>query len=277
MFLVNWFVIIIYQPFLNLLVGTYYLLDMITDGRANMGIAVIVFTVVFRIIWLPVSISSDRSAKEKKEISDQVKEIKQNQSHNPVAVKTQIKTLFRGNRRVVFFSTLNIVLQILIALMLWRLFAKGLLGEDLHLLYPFVPQPSEPFNLFFGDIDLTKPSLYLNFIQSLTIFILEFLTAVFAVYMVKRDMIMTLFILPVVSFLIFIGLPAGKKLFIITTLVFTILFITIRQIYYWTTLLSNKFEKNMEKKFETETKKKKEVKSEEKPEEKAKDQSKPDK
>ena len=39
-------------------------------------------------------------------------------------------------------------------------------------------------------------------------------------------------ILPVVSFFVFLGLPAGKKLFVITTLIFSIILALFRAIMY---------------------------------------------
>jgi hypothetical protein len=46
-----------------------------------------------------------------------------------------------------------------------------------------------------------------------------------------------------VSFLIFMFLPSGKKLFIITTLLFSILLIIVRQGYFFILSLGDSFEK----------------------------------
>lgn len=252
--MIELFTQLFYQPFLNLLVVLYYGLRFVMGPEADMGITVIIFTVVIRILMLPLTISGNRSEAERRRLEEQVKEIKLKYSADPVARDAHIKTLMRSNRRVVFSSALNLGIQTALALMLWRIFAKGLLGADFHLLYDFVPQPTEPFNLvFLGKYDLTHPNATLNALQSILIFVLEAEAGLFSPFPVTRqDVILMQFTLPVVSYIIFSQLPAGKKLFIITTLLFSIGYVTLRQIRFWWHSLMKKFEKKEEPKTPTE-------------------------
>lgn len=231
----NFFIEIFYQPFLNVLVVIYYGLKLVMGERADMGIAVILFTVVVRILMLPLTISANRSEEERRKLEEQVKEIKEKFSADPVSRDAHVKILMRSNKRVVISSTIDLTVQIILVLMLWRIFAKGLLGEDFHLLYDFIPQPKEPFNLtFMGKYDLTHANPTLNAIQSILIFVLEALVGLFSFFPItKRDLILTQFTLPVASYIIFSQLPAGKKLFIITSLLFSICYVTQRQLKHW--------------------------------------------
>src|SRR3989338_10684245 len=115
--------------------------------------------------------------------------------------------------------------------MLWRIFSKGLLGADFHLLYDFVPQPKEALNLtFLGKYDLTHPNATLNALQSILIFGLEAELGLFSPFpLTRRDIILMQFTLPLGSYIIFSQLPAGKKLFIITSLLFSIAYVTQKQ------------------------------------------------
>lgn len=242
-FLLSWFVRFFYQPFFNLLVGIYWLLDQATAGHADMGVAVILFTIAFRILWLPISLSSSRSEKERREIAQKVKQIKAEYKNDPVAEKQEIKKLFRSNRGVMLASGVNIGLQVLIALMLYRIFATGLGGADFHLLYSFMPQTEKPFNLLFmGTYDLSHPNITLNFVQSLFILVAELLSNLTSPFPATRKDVTTAIALPIISFLIFIMLPAGKKLFIITTLGFSIALMLVKQIVFVYHSLSGKFE-----------------------------------
>ena len=233
-FLVDWFNTFLYQPFLNLLVGVYLLLDFATGGNADMGVAVIIFTIAFRVLWTPVSLASSRTYKERLAITKRVEKIEELYKHDLIKKKDAVKKVFRGNSRIVISSALNIFLQTLISLMLWRIFAQGLRGEDLHLLYGFMPEVEGDFNLVFMDrFDLTQPSLILNFCQAFVIFVLEALDALFSPERkYRREIVMAQFVLPVVSFIMFIMLPAGKKLFIITTITYSIGLLLFRQIMY---------------------------------------------
>lgn len=239
---------IFYQPFINLLVLLYYGLKLVMGPATDMGIAVILFTIVIRVLMLPLTISGDRSEKEKRDLEDKIALIKQKYSADPVVREAQIKILMRSNKRVVISSTITLIIQTGLALMLWRIFAKGLLGADFHFLYDFVPRPETALNLMFlGKYDLTHPNTMLNLLQSVLIFVLELEISLFSPFPVtKRDVILTQLTLPVVSFIIFSQLPAGKKLFIITTLLFSIGYITQKQIRFWWNTLKLKLEKPTE-------------------------------
>lgn len=224
---------LIYQPFFNLLVAVYAgLLRIPNNSYADMGVAVIIFTLVLRVILLPLSIASHRSVSERKQIEEDIKKIKQQHHSDPVKQKQLIRKLFLGNRRVIFSEAFNFAIQVIIFLMLFRIFSKGLLGADIHLLYDIIPDVPQPYNLtFLGKFDLTKPSLFLNLVQSLVIFAVELVSTLTSPFpSTKKEVIRLQLILPAVSFLIFMNLPAGKKLFVITTLTFSFFFILLRAI-----------------------------------------------
>ncbi|HKY74243.1 MAG TPA: YidC/Oxa1 family membrane protein insertase [Patescibacteria group bacterium] len=232
------YTIIIYQPFLNILVGIYWLLNAVKSSGlsipppTDMGVAVIIFTVIVRVILLPLTFSGERSEKERREIEKKIEEIEHRLSANPIQRDKEIKRILRGNRRIVLSSLIELTIQVLIALMLWRIFAKGLLGEDLHLIYPWMPKAQLPFNLLFlGKYDLTHPHMALNLLQSALILILETINTLSSPYKVTRKEVVRMqFTLPIFSFIIFAFLPAGKKLFVITALLFSIVYSLIRAI-----------------------------------------------
>lgn len=217
------FTTLIYQPFFNLLVGIYWLLEQIVPGQADMGIAVIIFTIVFRILWLPISFASGRSAKERHEISLKIKEVQQAFSQEPVKLQGEMKKLTRGNRRIMIVSSINLFFQIMVMLMLYRIFTTGLEGADFHLIYDWMPPHPERFNLtFLGKFDLTHPNWTLNWINTGIIFAAELLSGLLSPFPTGRAELMSLFILPLGAFTFFAYMPAGKKLFVITTLLFSI-------------------------------------------------------
>jgi membrane protein insertase Oxa1/YidC/SpoIIIJ len=222
------FTLLIYQPFFNILVSFYWLMDQV--GTPDMGIAVIFLTLVIRFLMLPLSLASDRSEQERRLIAAQVKELQHEYAHDPVALRKATKHIFRTNPRIILSELVSLAIQVMIALMLWRIFSTGLEGQDLHLIYPFIPQPTEPFNLLFlGKYDLAHTSFTLNLIQSLSIFALETLSVLTSPYPTSRGEVVRMQLtLPVVSFLIFINLPAGKKVFVITTLWFSIMLTLLR-------------------------------------------------
>jgi YidC/Oxa1 family membrane protein insertase len=225
MFLADLFVQFIYQPFFNILIFFYWMLDQLPNGAADMGVAVILLTILIRILLLPLSLAGDRSAKERREIAEQIKRIDNEHSAEPIVQREQRKRRLMQSRGVLIAEIFNLCIQVAIALMLWRIFAKGLEGEDFHLIYSFMPQVDTPFNLMFMDTyDLSHSHFVLNLVQSVSIFVLETVSIITSPYPHTRGEVVRLqLVLPVMSFVIFMFLPAGKKLFVITALWFSIL------------------------------------------------------
>lgn len=228
------FVTYIYQPFFNILVGLYWLVGQ-TFGSPDMGIAVILFALVVQIILLPLSLSSDRSEKEKALIAEKIKELEKTYHSDPIKLRQETKKIMHSNPGAVISETINILIQLIIILMLYRIFKTGLEGEDLHLVYSFMPDIRTPINLFFlGTFDLSQTNNTLNFIQALLIFAIEALHMLFSPNPTsRRDFLSLAIFLPIFSFLIFMFLPAGKKLFIITSLLFAIGVLLIKRVLFW--------------------------------------------
>lgn len=214
------FISFIYQPFLNILVFFYWGLGLLTNGHPDMGYAVIMLTIVIRLLLLPMSLAEDKSADERRALKMKFQEIEKMYSSDPITERAERKKLFRHNPKFVFAEGLSLFVQTAIALMLWKIFATGLEGQDLHLIYPFMPQVSQPFNLLFlGKFDLSKPNLLLNFMQTGMIFVVETTGILSSSYPPEKGEVVRLqLVLPAISFLVFLNLPAGKKLFVIVTL-----------------------------------------------------------
>ena len=151
---------------------------------------------------LPLSLAGERSEKERREISLQVHEIEHTYAAHPIEKSKKTKQLLRGNKKILISELITLSIQVIIALMLWRIFAKGLGGEDLHLIYGWMPKVHLPFNLnFLGKFDLTHPHVLLNIIQSVLIAVLETLSIVSSPFPVNRQEVIRLQLtLPIVSF-----------------------------------------------------------------------------
>ena len=229
----HWFTILLYQPLLNILVFLYWGLGILQQTSApDMGIAVILLTLVVRVILLPLSLAGDKSEDERRKISAKIVEIQAEHVAEPVMSKKHSRQVLMESNSVIISELINLFIQVSISLMLWRIFARGLVGEDLHLVYQFMPKVETPFNLMFlGKYDLSHPHMILNILQSVMIFILETVSLMTSPYKHTRsDAVRLQLVLPIVSFLIFMFLPAGKKLFVITTLGFSIVLTIVKAV-----------------------------------------------
>lgn len=218
------FITFIYQPFLNVLVFLYWILSFFMENP-DMGVAVILLTIFIRLLLLPLSLAGHESEEERRAIAAEIKEIEDTFSSDPIRAEKEKKKVMRKNKRILIAELFNLSIQVSIALMLWKMFQTGLPGKDLHMIYNFMPEVEKPFNLMFlGKYDLTHTNYTLNLLQSILIFVLETVSVLASPFKVTRKEVVRLqLILPVVSFLVFMAMPAGKKLFIITTLIISII------------------------------------------------------
>src|SRR3989344_4205231 len=127
----------IYQPFFNILVGLYWLVGQIMP-EPDMGIAVIFFSVAVRLILLPLDMADSRSDKDKLNIALKINRLKHDFANDPVKIAAETKKIMRQRPGAIISEIINIIIQIIIILMLYRIFKTGLEGADFHLLYGFM-------------------------------------------------------------------------------------------------------------------------------------------
>lgn len=229
----DFFTLYIYTPFFNILIGLYWLVGQIFP-EPDMGIAMIFFAVAVRIILLPIDLAGDRSDEEKFKISKKIKDLRKELSADPIKLREETKKIMRQSPGAIISEIVNVIIQIIIIVMLYRIFTTGLEGEDLHLIYSWMPKIQEPINLMFLNLyDLSTTNSTLNILQSVMIAISEFIHLYFSPDKpTRKDLISLVIIFPIVCFFVFLFLPAGKKVYIITSLVFSIMVRLIRQVAY---------------------------------------------
>lgn len=234
MFLIDTFILIIYQPFFNILLFLYWFLGLFSQAAPDMGVAVILLAIFIRLLLLPFSLAGTRTEKERREIAQKVLELEEEYKDRPHEFKLARKKIFSRRGGVLAGEMFSLITQIVIALILWKIFDTGLKGADFHLIYPFMPEIDRPFNLLFlGTYDLTRPSLVLNLFLAFLLFIFETLAGLTSPYPTTRAEVVRLQLtLPLVSFLIFTRLPAGKLLFVIVTMIVSIILLIGQFIFY---------------------------------------------
>lgn len=230
----DFFTTYFYQPFFNLLVGIYWLVCQIFPNP-DMGIAMILFAVAVRLIFLPIDLIGERSDKDKFEISEKIKKLKVDLAADPIQMRKEINQVMRQKPGAIISEVFNVIFQALIIVMLYRIFTTGLEGADLHLIYKFMPKIQTPINLMFlGIYDLSRTNNTLNILQSLMIAANEAMHLYFSpVKPDQKDFVSLVIIFPIICFVIFMFLPAGKKVYIITSITFTMTVRLIRQLIYF--------------------------------------------
>ena len=145
---------ILYRPILNLLVFFYNL------PLIDFGIAIIVLTILIRLILWPLnskSITSQRETQVKTQLlQEKMKEIQKKYKNDPARQNEEMMKLWKENKFNPFASFLPIIIQLIIVIALYQVLSNILAPGGLDLLYGFVSRPTEINPMFFGILDLSQ-------------------------------------------------------------------------------------------------------------------------
>jgi len=150
----------IFVPLYNGLVGLMDLLPWI-----DVGVAVILFTCIVRLIIFPLSKSALITQVRMKEVEPEANKIKAEYAKDRQTQGLKIMELYRSKGIKPFSGVLLMIIQLPILLALISVFYKIIPTIDPTLLYSFVHVPhTSPYLL---GLDLTKPNIILSAITAL--------------------------------------------------------------------------------------------------------------
>lgn len=161
------FTAIFYQPLYNALVALISIVPF-----ADVGIAVVVLTIVVKLALFPLSQAALRTQKKMKELEAPLQVIKDKHKDNPQILAKETMELYKSNNVNPFAGILTMFIQIPVIFGLYFVFYKGGL-PDIHsdILYPFVHAPSFVNMKFLGLIDIHQKSTILAVIAAVSQFV----------------------------------------------------------------------------------------------------------
>jgi YidC/Oxa1 family membrane protein insertase len=162
--MVHLFTIIFYQPILNLLVFLYN-----TVSFHDFGIAIILLTVVIKLVFWPLGRQAIRSQKSLQDLQPKLEELKKKYTDNKAELSRATMALYKENKVNPFSSCLPLLIQLPFLLAVYRVFRAGI-ASDLSLVYPFIYKPELINTISFGFLNLAKPSIYLAVLAGLAQF-----------------------------------------------------------------------------------------------------------
>ncbi|MES2314611.1 MAG: YidC/Oxa1 family membrane protein insertase [Patescibacteria group bacterium] len=150
----------IFKPLYNGLVAIMDLLPWI-----DVGIAVILFTIIVRLIIFPLSKNALLTQVKMKEVEPEVNKVKAEYANDRQAQGLKVMELYKSKGIKPFSGVLLLIVQLPILLALISVFYKIIPTIDPNLLYSFVHVPViKPFLL---GLDLTKPNIILSLVTGI--------------------------------------------------------------------------------------------------------------
>lgn len=157
----------IYDPIYN---GLIYLIGHVPNY--DVGIAIIVITVIVKLVLFPLSKTAVRTQILMKKLEPELNELKKKYEKDKQQQAQKMMQLYKDNNLNPFSGFLLILIQLPIIFGLyWVFFRGGLPDIDVSLLYSFVSVPMTVNMDFIGLIDMSGRSLLLAALAGITQFI----------------------------------------------------------------------------------------------------------
>lgn len=163
----TFFHVVFYNPIYNILVA---LVAFVPGG--DVGIAVILLTIVIRLLLLPFSLSAARTQRSMKVLEPKIKELKEKHKGDKEKEALETLALYREARVNPFASILMVFVQIPVLLALyWVFFNEPFSTINTARLYAFTPVPPLASLEFLGLISVAGKSIVLAVLAGLTQFL----------------------------------------------------------------------------------------------------------
>ncbi len=148
------FINVVVQPFYNALI---LLTNFVTS---DLGIALIILTIIFRLVLFPLYKSQIRTQIKMNQIQEPLKKIQEKYKNDREALGREMLKLYKQNKVNPFSGILILIIQLPLLLGFYYVFSRaGLPNINENLLYSFVHWPDNLSTVFLGIIDMTGKSL----------------------------------------------------------------------------------------------------------------------
>jgi len=161
--------VIFYQPLYNALI---FIIDNITFG--NVGFAIILVTIIVKLVLSPLSVKSIKSQILLKKIEPEIKQIKKDFPNKEEQAKKTFE-LYKKYGANPFSGCLIVLLQLPVIFALYYLFLNRL-TINTDIIYSFIKIPLILNTQFLGFMDINQPSIILAILAGITQFIQGYLT-----------------------------------------------------------------------------------------------------
>lgn len=149
--MLEFFRTVLYQPLFNLFIFLVALMP-----NHNVGLAIIVLTVLTRMILLPLKKKSIESQLKQRELQPELKRLTTQYKDDRAGLSAAQMQLYKDKGINPASGCLPTLIQLPILIVLYYVFRSGLGTTDYHLLYPFVKAPETIQTSFLWFQDLTN-------------------------------------------------------------------------------------------------------------------------
>ena len=160
-FLKTVFSAIVFQPLYNALIILYVIIP-------DLGVTIIILTIIIRFLLMPLSKKSIDSQKKMQEIQPELKKLQEKYKHDKALQGQKVMEFYKEKKINPASGCLPMVIQLIFLIALYRVFMLGLGPEaSTELLYGFVKNPGQLNPIAFGFFDLSVRNIPLAIIAAI--------------------------------------------------------------------------------------------------------------
>lgn len=212
---------VFYQPLFSALVFLYQ-----TAAFQDLGIAIVLLTIVIRLILFPIFRKSIRHQTIIQEIQPKIKKLQEEYRGDYEKQSQAIMGIYREHKINPFSGLFLLLIQLPILIALYQIFLNVSQPGILDNLYSFMTPPAELYPWLFGLINLTKPNMVIVGLAVLAQYFQGWLSlakspeaqAAPAAKIGKK----MVWIAPAITLAVLWGLPAAVGLYWLTTSAFSV-------------------------------------------------------
>ncbi len=150
---------VLYEPIFNFLVFLYN----IVPGN-DIGVAIILLTIVIKLLLLPLSLKATESQKALQEIQPKMEKLKKEYKDNKEEQAKALMELYKTEKVHPLSSCFPILIQFPFLIAVFQVFRNGFNPETLNIVYPFIERPEALNPISFGFLNLSEPIIALAFL-----------------------------------------------------------------------------------------------------------------
>jgi len=209
----------LYQPMFNLLIWIY---SNWTDH--NLGWAVVYLTIILRVVLLPFTFVTEKNKLKNEAMQEEVEKAIKELHYDPVLKKEEIRKILKKRKASPWSKIIVLGTQIIVLVLLYQVFLRGITGEKvIRFLYPVIDFPGKINTIFYGfDLGKTHDLIWPGIVAIFLIVEIYLDYRQRKIGLNKADLWYFL-LFPAFCFLALWWLPMVKSLFILTTLIFSVI------------------------------------------------------
>jgi YidC/Oxa1 family membrane protein insertase len=222
--MISFFYATIYRPLFNLMVLIYNIVP-----YADLGVVVVLLTVLIKTALFPLGIKATKSQKELNDIQPEIKKIQKKYKDDKEEQAKKILEIYKEKKINPFSGIFVLLIQLPILISLFQIFRKGVGEEEMSQLYSFISNPGVIDTTFLNIVDISSPNAFLAILAAGGQYYQMKITTQSAkkkgeqsdtAKMMQTQM---LYFLPVFTFIILLTAPSAIGLYWIITVFFSIL------------------------------------------------------